>query len=267
MSKKICTDLILKLNLTSTEQETLGREEQIEKVMQSYILHLEWQNIIEIDNLELYSHIKYLHLQYNLIEKIQNLEFMINLEFLTLEGNKITYIQGLKTLKNLLYLNLANNQIILLSTEEIPNDISILKLNGNPCASESEYRETLIKALPYLDELDGSAVRPEERLRILGLEVPKYAPIENEQFDETEEEFRISSENLDTIEKPDHGEIEKFMTEDEDLQLSKITEKAWEIVQRSKERVNKLLDDKVRVLTAISEENEKMSKENEKISE
>lgn len=226
--------------------------------MKAPVLHLEWQNIVEIDNLELFHNVKYLHLQYNSIEKIQNLEFLIQLEFLTLEGNKITYIQGIRTLRNLVYLNLAKNHIILLNTNEIPKEVSILKLNENPCSSEPDYRSVVISELPELEELDGDFIRPEERMRIFGIRIPDNfeAPVDNQHFDESEE-YSISIEKLASKEKPNKREIERFMTEDEDIQYSQITEKAWEIVKRSKERMQKLLEDKVNLHTSKSEEYKK----------
>ena len=132
-------------------------------------IHLEWQDISEIDNLELFSNIRSLYLQYNLIIKIENLEFLTSLEFLSLEGNKITYISGLTTLFNLMYLNLANNQIVLLNLSEIPKDIAILKIGGNPCTEDVSYRKEVINCFKYLEELDNIDVL-HEKMEIMGLE-------------------------------------------------------------------------------------------------
>lgn len=132
-------------------------------------MHLEWQDIFQIDNLELFSNIRSLFLQYNLITKIENLEFLTSLETLSLEGNNIAYISGITTLYNLLYLNLANNKIVLLALGEVPKGISILKIGGNPCTEDLNYREAVINYFPELDELDNISVL-KERMRMVGIE-------------------------------------------------------------------------------------------------
>ena len=92
----------------------------------------------------------------------------MSLEFLSLEGNDIAYISGIITLKNLLYLNLANNKIVLLNLQEIPRDISIFKIGGNPCAEDISYREEVIAYFPLLEELDNISVL-QERMQSIGI--------------------------------------------------------------------------------------------------
>ena len=92
--KKIILDMILKIKLTSKEQKHLNQEEQwevfrFEKALLADTIHLEWQDIHQIDILELFSNIRSLFLQYNLISKIGNLEFLVSLESLSLEDNNI----------------------------------------------------------------------------------------------------------------------------------------------------------------------------------
>ena len=171
--KKIILDMILKIKLTSKEQKHLNQEEQwevfrFEKALLADTIHLEWQGIQQIDNLEFFSNIRSLLLQYILISKIENLDFLVSLESLSLEGNNIAYISGISTLYNLIYLNLANNKIVLLSLSEIPSDISILKIGGNPCTEEESYRSEVIEHFELLEELDNISVL-EERMNLLGI--------------------------------------------------------------------------------------------------
>lgn len=204
-------------------------------MLESDTIHLEWQDLPEIDNLELFSNIRSLYLQYNSIPKIENLEFLTSLEFLSLEGNKITYVSGLSTLFNLLYLNLANNQIRVLDCGQIPQGVAILKVGGNPCSEDISYRIEVIKQLPMVEELDDIPVL-EEKMRLMGVRyrlyrVPTSLPEDrSDSFDGTRPstEYSVQGENL------------RYMTEDEEVQFCQITETTWEMVLKSRKRLEDL---------------------------
>jgi len=185
---------------------------------------LEWQDIVQIDNLELFSNLRSLHLQYNLIQKLENLEFLTKLEYLSLEGNLIPKIENLKTLKNLLYLNLANNKIQSLDLSQIPAEISLLKLGGNPCTENEDYRAEVIQYFEFIDELDGISVTREKFL-LSGIDC---LPERNEEF-VSETEMTDATENF------------KFMNEGEESMYSEMTEVTWNKVQKSKERLEELM--------------------------
>ena len=51
-----------------------------------------------------------------------------------------------------MYLNLANNQIVLLNLSEIPKDIAILKIGGNPCTEDVSYRKEVINCFLECNE-------------------------------------------------------------------------------------------------------------------
>jgi hypothetical protein len=163
---------------------------------------------------------------------MENLEFLTSLEFLSLEGNSISTISSIRSLSNLLYLNLANNKIIFLNYTEIPKTIAILKVGNNPCTADLSYRRELIEYFEELDELDNIQVT-KERFEIAGLE---YLPASSavEPVEEPNDETRP-----DTVATM-RSENERFMTEDEELQFSVITETAWEVVQKSKQRMEEL---------------------------
>lgn len=55
-----------------------------------------------------------------------------------------------------------------------------------------------------------------------------------------EEEIERTDETLPESEISIQAENHRFMTEDEELQFAKITETTWELVQKSKERMEKL---------------------------
>ena len=66
---EITLELALQLNLTTKERSTLSKDEQyssprVEKLSALTTLHLEWSNIREIDNLELFAGLETLYLQY-----------------------------------------------------------------------------------------------------------------------------------------------------------------------------------------------------------
>lgn len=152
------------------------------------------------------------------------MEFLIKLEYLSLEGNLITTIENLFTLKNLLYLNLANNKITHLSLPQIPEEISILKLNGNPCTESEEYRIEVIQFFQYLDELDGISVTREKFL-LNGIDC----------LPEVVEETENDTEMTDTTENFN------FMNDGEESMYSQMTEITWDKVLKSKQRLEQMM--------------------------
>ena len=174
-------------------------------------------------------------MQYNLISTIQNIEFLTSLEYLSLEGNNLSTVSGLKRLFNLLYLNLANNKIAVLDYAEIPKGISILKLGGNPFTNDLSYREGIILHFEQLDELDNISVT-EERFRLAGIDFTSH----RNDLESIERESELTEDTRPDTSRAIQNENERFMTEDEELQFSKITETAWEAVQKSRQRMEEM---------------------------
>lgn len=165
---KIDLKLIMKTSLDSGVLATLSEEEKIDMIVKLKVIHLDWLNIKKIQNLDVFTHVETLYLQYNLIEKIEDLDMLINLEYLALNNNKIKHIENLKHLKKLAFLNLADNLIEDFDENELPSELTILKLNGNPCTSKSDYHKKIFTRLPDLLELDGEKVDPVRKMVALG---------------------------------------------------------------------------------------------------
>ncbi|XP_075702405.1 leucine-rich repeat-containing protein 46 isoform X2 [Rhinoderma darwinii] len=100
-----------------------------------------------------------LYLQENQIKKIENVDVVKNLRFLSLSSNKVQHIQNLQCLTNLQFLDVSHNLIKKLDASELPHSLLILDLTGNPCTKATDYRQHVLEALPFLQQLDGSTVR------------------------------------------------------------------------------------------------------------
>lgn len=96
------------------------------------IIQLQRQNIVEIDNLEVFSEIKELHLGGNKIRVIENLSFLHKLEFLDLSYNRIDEA-GLRACLG-----------------QLPKSLLTLVLTGNPCCSNLDVLGELNDLIPNL---------------------------------------------------------------------------------------------------------------------
>jgi len=161
---KIDMKLITKTSIKSHIAASLSEEEKIEVLLELKVIHLDWLNIKIIENLDVFTHLETLYLQYNQIEKIENLEMLINLEYLALNNNRIKRIENLKHLKKLIFLNIAENQIEDFDGNELPENITILKLQGNPCGNQKNYLNKIFTRLPEITELDSQTVTPVMRM-------------------------------------------------------------------------------------------------------
>lgn len=95
-------------------------------------INLNSQNIINIENLELFSHIKELYLANNKINKIENLECFNQLELLDLSNNNI---DGNSLLESISY---------------IPKTLQTINLSGNPCILNEDVLIQFQDAFPDL---------------------------------------------------------------------------------------------------------------------
>ena len=107
----------------------------------------------------------------NRISKLKGLEHNFRLKHLFLHDNCIATVKDasccLPELRHLETLQLANNQLQdLKATLAVLSQLPFLKtlqLHGNPLASEGQYREAVIFAIPSLEQLDSSLVSAVER--------------------------------------------------------------------------------------------------------
>jgi len=199
---KIDMKLITKTSIKSHVAESLSEEEKIDVILGLKIIHLDWLNIKMIEKLDVFTNLETLYLQYNQIEKIENLDMLINLEYLALNNNRIKRIQNLNHLKKLLFLNLAENQIEDLDENELPEGITILKLQGNSCVNQKSYLNKIFTRLPELSELDSQTVTPVMRMVGFGklpasmLEYAKQVEeIEKESPEEPKKEKKTAHED------------------------------------------------------------------------
>jgi hypothetical protein len=154
---KISLQLALKNSFTKAElgdYDQLSAEEVYEKALQLKTLHLEWQHIAEMANLEPFENVEVLYMQYNRIERIEGLDFMPKLQFLALQHNRIEFLENLRHLSELEFLDLSGNLISDLDVAELPRKLGILNLLENPCTAEQGYKERILAKLPDLAYLD-----------------------------------------------------------------------------------------------------------------
>ncbi|XP_045149238.1 dynein regulatory complex subunit 3 [Echinops telfairi] len=142
-------------------------------------LQLDFQNILQIDNLWQFENLRKLQLDNNVIERIQGLEKLTHLVWLDLSFNNIEAIEGLDTLVNLEDLSLFNNriskidsldalvklQVLCLGNNEVSNMMNViylrrfknlrtLSLSGNPISEAEDYKMFICAYLPDLVYLD-----------------------------------------------------------------------------------------------------------------
>lgn len=161
---KIDMKLILKTSVSSTVSATLSEEDKVDVLIALKVIHLEWLNIKEIANLDVFTNLETLYLQYNQIERIENLDMLINLEYLALNNNRIKRIENLNHLKKLAFLNLSENQIEDFDESELPDDLVIIKMQGNPCTEKKDYLKKILTRIPNIEEIDGKEVTPVLRM-------------------------------------------------------------------------------------------------------
>ena len=150
-------------------------------------LKLSFKNILEIDNLQGFNHLRKLCLDNNILKKIENLDHLDQLEWLDLSFNNIEKISGLEKLTKLTDLSLFNNRItdidhldkcldlqcLSLGNNKITaldsivklrvfKQLRLLNLEGNPVSKEGEYRMYVLAYLNDLTYLDYSMVLKSE---------------------------------------------------------------------------------------------------------
>ncbi|XP_031566917.1 leucine-rich repeat-containing protein 49-like [Actinia tenebrosa] len=152
------------------------------------VLMLGKNRIRRIHNLETLTKLDVLDLHGNRISKIENLNHLSELRVLNLAGNEIQHVSNISGMTALAELNLRRNQIC--TVEEVNRlenlqrlflsfncitsfeDISCLSqspsiielsLDGNPFCSESSYKQTILKHVTCIRQLDMKRITEEER--------------------------------------------------------------------------------------------------------
>ncbi|CAH1797225.1 unnamed protein product [Owenia fusiformis] len=152
------------------------------------VLMLGKNRIKKIENLEPLMKLDVLDLHGNMINKIEKLRHLVELRVLNLAGNNISLVDSLMGMDALAELNLRRNKIthvadidnlpslqrLFLSFNEITcfEDISCLaestslsevSLDGNPFAQDASYKQTVLRHMHQLRQLDMKRVAEEER--------------------------------------------------------------------------------------------------------
>uniref|UniRef100_S4R6A0 Leucine rich repeat containing 49 n=1 Tax=Petromyzon marinus TaxID=7757 RepID=S4R6A0_PETMA len=152
------------------------------------VLMLGKNRIRKITSLESLTKLDVLDLHGNQIVRIENLSHLSELRVLNLAGNQITHVDSLRGLHSLAELNLRRNNIssmkevdclpslqrLFLSYNNIANFDGIVclreapslcevALDGNPLAQEACYRQTALRHMGQLRQLDMKRVTEEER--------------------------------------------------------------------------------------------------------
>uniref|UniRef100_A0A8C5WD39 Dynein regulatory complex subunit 3 n=1 Tax=Leptobrachium leishanense TaxID=445787 RepID=A0A8C5WD39_9ANUR len=142
-------------------------------------LHLDFKNILKIDNLWPFPNLTKLQLDNNIIERIEGLDTLVNLTWLDLSFNNIEVIGRLDALTKLEDLSLCNNRISVIENMDHLNNLQVLSLgnnklvslenliylrrfeslrslslNGNPLAEDEQYKMFIAAHLPDLVYLD-----------------------------------------------------------------------------------------------------------------
>ena len=98
------------------------------------------------------------------ISDVSIVKKMPNVEVLSLSLNKISSLKDFAECKYLKELYLRKNQIRDINEvsyiQNLPN-LKKLSLEDNPCVKHSNYRLTILRALPNLELLDNVTVTPE----------------------------------------------------------------------------------------------------------
>uniref|UniRef100_W5NBE6 Leucine rich repeat containing 49 n=1 Tax=Lepisosteus oculatus TaxID=7918 RepID=W5NBE6_LEPOC len=152
------------------------------------VLMLGKNRITRISNLENLTKLDVLDLHGNQISKLENLSHLAELRVLNLAGNCIACVENLRGLDSLTELNLRRNcittvtdvdclpclQRLFLSCNNITSfddltclgdsrSLSEVTLDGNPVAQETWYKQTALRYMVQLRQLDMKRITEEER--------------------------------------------------------------------------------------------------------
>ncbi|KAM8824457.1 dynein regulatory complex subunit 3-like [Synchiropus picturatus] len=147
-----------------------------EEVLQ---LHVDYKDILNIDNLWGFTSLTKLELNNNCIAKIEGLDGLVHLQWLNLSFNKIEKLEGLDRLHKLEFLNLMSNRISVIENmnclEELKlfsiahncidqvetilhlrklKNLRTLNVFGNPLRMECDYKLFIAAHFPNLMYLD-----------------------------------------------------------------------------------------------------------------
>lgn len=105
--------------------------------------------------------------QNEIVEINDQFLFMRELSFLVLSNNRIRKMENLRHLDCLEFLDLSNNAIHLFAADELPTNLRVLNIAGNPCVESDEsyqnVRRLCIQMLPRLEMMDDIRIKKSEK--------------------------------------------------------------------------------------------------------
>ncbi|XP_033107999.1 leucine-rich repeat-containing protein 49-like isoform X2 [Anneissia japonica] len=140
--------------------------ENLESLSKLDVLDLHGNQIKDVENLNHLEELRVLNLAGNNISTVNNLIGMDSLTELNLRRNKITTVDDVDNLPNLQRLFLSFNCIA--SFDDIAclgdsTSLSELSLDGNPFSHDSYYKQTILRNMIHLKQLDMKRITDEER--------------------------------------------------------------------------------------------------------
>merc|ERR1719158_1478496 len=96
--QRVSLKLALTNSLTQAElgdYDSLTEDEVLKLAREVKTMHLEWQYIEEISNLDAFDALETLYMQGNRITRIEGLESLPSLQFLALQRNRIASVENL----------------------------------------------------------------------------------------------------------------------------------------------------------------------------
>ncbi|KAK3771852.1 hypothetical protein RRG08_028760 [Elysia crispata] len=216
---RLSLHLIVKRHLPKDSKDW-SQEKIISELNKVKRVRLDRENIGEIDSLELFStQVTNLYLQSNKICMIKNLECMPNLQVLVLSNNRIKEISGIDHLEKLVFLDLSENCLESVNMQNIPKNIIILNLKGNPLLEEANYRADMIQIFPKLKQLDETEISAKEK-KVAGVMIESDAEDEETSEEELEEDDEVS-EGMKAESKQDSDLFIPFTDTDSDQSSTK----------------------------------------------
>lgn len=138
----------------------------LSKLVKLDVLDLHGNQISKVENLNQLNELRVLNLAGNQLQCVSNLAGMDTLAELNLRRNNISTVVEIDLLPNLLRLFLSFNDVSSWSDVEcLGESTSLLEvtLDGNPITNEATYKQTVVKNMTQLRQLDMKRISDEER--------------------------------------------------------------------------------------------------------
>ncbi|RUS69701.1 hypothetical protein EGW08_022537 [Elysia chlorotica] len=140
--------------------------ENLDSLLKLDVLDLHGNQISKIENLNHLTELRVLNLAGNMIPHVDELSGIDSLAELNLRRNKIRTVTEIDTLPNLQRLFLSFNEISCFEDVQCLGDstsLSEISLDGNPICQEGNYKQTVLRHMQQLKQLDMKRVSEEER--------------------------------------------------------------------------------------------------------